>query len=1029
MKRVLKILLISLASLIGLVGIALISLRIYFNDSRIEVIIADIIKENTGSNVSIGSLDVHGFINIELEDLELKNDKSDSVWLKISDIRINIKPLRLLTGDLYVSDMKITDFFVSYMLIPEFHKIPVESEVPSEGTRLPINIIMDRFELINLTISGPEAELGFDLLISQISFRSMDDFSATYSLRSNKGLIHYYSEDLSLAGDCDISTNGMISTSKNTSQEFKVSLSEIRIFAGESLFVDNFAVKLYTNSKLNENLIEVDDLSFELDNREILGFTGEIELKETPELSLQAKAKSWDISAANSFMTDLNIPVQLSGNISVEDLGLIGSPSYFAFDFTLNLKNLGIGYDKAIFLDGLSGSIYSSGEPDLIVFGSSLTADSISGRLDSEQLFGVYKLSSAVEAEISTSDVYFNITTGISDFFGGEFDIFAFTESSKIDGDLRIENVNLSKAVSTFLTGEDIDFSGLFNMSLKISGETDSLLSDMSASLENLKIRFEGDSLYIPRQDFSFSAYTIIGKDSINSNFAYNIQKSISGNVEFVYPLKSTPLDSLIMSYKVNLDNSILPSYLPAAVLEALGAVELSGGSVLDGRFSSPIDTFVFTGSSKLTIEPTDILIDDFQSVLYSLISVSEFEVTDRGVSLFSSSGIEDLFNENYSEFDFSGITIEGEIVSLSDTTWRITNMNANIPSLKSNLIVMGDFGYSSGAPFSNLNAYFTFDSNEPVEAGYQFYLKGGLKAEFKTNSNDTLLEYSGVANFKEMEIESRGIFKCSDINGDIPFSGKINLLDSMFVAPENAKEISGSEYQRARLADMLAGEYGRLKIGSIEADPIYIFDVKVDARLRNGAFDIPYLTGELLGGNFYGLLHVDLSDVNLMREIPNYDAVRYKLDLELSNLDFNQLTYNMGPFNQRADFGADAHFRGSGIMVPGEDYSISGSFHITRMGPGVAHRVLDVLDPENSNPSIVQTKELLDKKLLGFIDMSYKPKNFSFELKHGSLYPRLFMDQPFFADVLPLVRVPMPVEYGRIPVKSLLANLKEESW
>ena len=37
--------------------------------------------------------------------------------------------------------------------------------------------------------------------------------------------------------------------------------------------------------------------------------------------------------------------------------------------------------------------------------------------------------------------------------------------------------------------------------------------------------------------------------------------------------------------------------------------------------------------------------------------------------------------------------------------------------------------------------------------------------------------------------------------------------------------------------------------------------------------------------------------------------------------------------------------------------------------------------------------------------------------------------DQPFFADVLPLVRVPMPVEYGRIPVKSLLANLKEESW
>jgi hypothetical protein len=176
-------------------------------------------------------------------------------------------------------------------------------------------------------------------------------------------------------------------------------------------------------------------------------------------------------------------------------------------------------------------------------------------------------------------------------------------------------------------------------------------------------------------------------------------------------------------------------------------------------------------------------------------------------------------------------------------------------------------------------------------------------------------------------------------------------------------------------------------------------------------------------------LLRADLSSVNLMREIPNYEAMLYRLDLELSNLDFNQLTFNMGPFNQRADFSADAHFRGSGLIAPDEDYTVSGSFHITRMGSGVANRVLDVLDPENSNPSIVQTKELLNKKLLGFIDMSYKPKNFSFELKHGSLYPRLFMDQPFFADVLPLVRVPMPVEYGRIPVKSLLANLKEESW
>ncbi|UCC79182.1 MAG: hypothetical protein JSW64_13040 [Candidatus Zixiibacteriota bacterium] len=1029
MKRVFKIILICSVSLVGLFFLALISLRIYFSDSRIKEFATDAIKENTGGDAVIGSLDISGFLKIDLEGLELRNEINDSVWLRIAGVRADIEPLKLIYGDLHVSDMIIKDLRLNYVHIPDFQRAPAEGEAPSAAMDLPLDLVMERFELGNFVASGPEAKLGFDLIISQLSFQSPDDFSAAYSLNTDKGLIHYYSEDLSLNGTCDVTAAGVISSSENTAQDMKVSLSDIRLVMEESLLVDNLDVTLKTMSKFDENLIVVDDLTFNLDDKEILGFTGQIKLKEKPELALRAREKSWDITGLNPLLKDLNLPLILAGIISIEDLSISGSPDYTSYDFVMGLKDVGIDYDKMIYLGGLSGSIYSSGDPELIVFGSSLTADSISGRSDSLHLFSVYTISSAVEAEISSSDIYFNINTGITDFFGGKFDIFAFTESSKIDGDLRVQNLNLSKAVSNILAGEGVDLGGLFGMTLKVSGRTDSLQSNLTASLENLKVSLENDSLFIPRQDFNFSASTIIGKESINSRFAYDVHESVSGNGEFLYPLKPTALDSIIMSYRMNLDNSVLPSYLPAAALEALGAVELSGGSVLDGRFSSPVDTFKFTGSSKLTIEPTDILIDDFQSVLYSLISVSELEVTDRGISLFSNSGIEELFNENYSEFDFSGITIEGEIVSLADTTWRITNMNAKIPSLKSRLDLMGDFGFAGEAPFSNLTLYFAFDSDEPVEIGNQLYVKGELKAEIRTASIDTLLEFSGTADFNNIEIESPGVFRCADINGDIPFSGKLNLQDSIFVVERDVTEISGSGYQRARLANMLAREYGRLKIGRIEADPFYLFDINIDAGFRDGICDIPYLTGELLGGNFYGLLRADLSNVNFMREIPDYRAVSYKLDLELSNLDFNQLTYGMGPFKERADFGADAHFQGSGLIIPEEDYIISGSLHITKMGPGVALRVLDVLDPENSNPSIMQTRELLDRKLLGFIDMSYKPKNFSFELKHGSLYPRLFMDQPFFADVLPLVRVPMPVEYGRIPVKSLLSNLKEESW
>jgi hypothetical protein len=1028
-KRFIKISLIFLASFLVLIIISLIAFRIYFNDDKLKELIVDALEENTRGEVDIDSLNISGFVKINLKDLSIKNAADDSVWMRVSNVYIAVKPLALLGGNLRISEIVIDDFKVDYAKIPAFEASASREGGRAEAFVMPVNLIVDDFKLNGFSIYGPDAEIDLDLFLANLRYYDNNDFSATFSLNTRKGLLHYNSDSLSVAGLCDISATGTISSREQTSQNFKATLSDLKIQAGESLIVENLTAVLNTNSKIAENSVEVENLKFVYNENEIIAFTGQIELGENPEISLRAENEIWDLSGVNPILKDIEFPARITGNLSIEDFSIQGSPSYFSYNLTLDLDDIGFDYDEILFLRGLTGQVYSSGDPDAFVFGSSLVADSVSGSDGSEQLFGVYNLSSAVESEISSSDIYFNVTAGIADFFGGKCDLSAFTESSRLDGELKVENVNLSRAASGFLTGEDIDFSGLVNMALRVSGKLDSIQSDLSASLADLKIRMEGDSLLIPQQDFNLSASTVIGKESVNSSFSYGVQDNMSGTGELFYPLEKAVRDSIIMTYRMNLDNSALPSYLPSAILDALGSVELSGGSVVDGRFTSPVDTFMFTGSSKLVIEPTDILISDFQSVLYSLISVSELEVKPGRISLFSNSGIEDLFNENYSDLEFSGITIEGEIVSLTDTTWRITNMNIMIPSLASRFSLLGDFGYSAGVPFSNLTLYYTFESEEPLEIGNQLYVRGKLEAEVNTGNVDTLLQFSGTANFSDVEFESRGVFKCSEISGDIPFSGKINLQDSMFLAPDFKKEVSGSGYQRARSANMLAGEYGRLKIGRIEAAPFYLFDINIDAGFRSGVFDIPYLTGELLGGNFYGVLRGDLSDVNLMREIPNYNALGYKLDLEMSSLDFNQLTYGMGPFKQRADFSADAHFAGNGIIAPEEDYSISGSFHITKMGPGVANRVLDVLDPDNSNPGIVQTKELLNRKLLGLIDMSYKPKNFSFELKHGSLYPRLFMDQPFFAEVVPLVRVPMPVEYGRIPLKSLLDNLKEESW
>jgi hypothetical protein len=147
---------------------------------------------------------------------------------------------------------------------------------------------------------------------------------------------------------------------------------------------------------------------------------------------------------------------------------------------------------------------------------------------------------------------------------------------------------------------------------------------------------------------------------------------------------------------------------------------------------------------------------------------------------------------------------------------------------------------------------------------------------------------------------------------------------------------------------------------------------------------------------------------------------------MELTELDFNQLLFDFGPFENEANFSADANFTGNGLLGTEENFAINGAFHITEMNRDVALRILQIIDPENQNPGVIETRKIMERKVLGLIDLSYSPQRFSFELKHGSFYPRLFMDQPFYADFLPLARIPMPVEYGRIPVKSLFKSLME---
>ncbi len=1029
MRRTFKALTIILVSILGLFAIFAVCARLYYNDHRIKVLLEDIAGNTANSRVEIGFFDISGWLTIELAALDFINVSNDSVWLHIDKIKASIDPSELIFRRLHVNFLNMEKININYSQLPDFSPSIVDQDKAEEAAGFPISLIADDFSINGLSISGPEAEITTNLKFTDIGFQGPDEFSGSYNIQTEKGALRYLSDEFKVKSKIDIAASGYISSKEKAPQNIKLTMADLCIVAGDSFNIESVSLGLTAISNLIEKQILIDSLVLEMEKEELLALGGTIELGEPPRLSLHSAQRKWEMSEINLFLSKINVPLELNGAMSLSEFNCTVSPTYMAYDFALGISDLDINYGNSYGLIGINGNVFSDGGIDQIIFGSSLLADSAWSRIDGEERINLGGISSAIEAEISDKEKNINISAGVSDFLGGNFDLSAFSENFKIDGELNIRNLDLAEIPLISANDNDTTILGLLDLNVKIAGVPDSLNTEMSASLEEFLLKIENDSLYIPRQDITLSAATVLKDSLIKTEINYDISDGFSGAGGVVFPITANGGDSVIVSYDLHIDNSILPSYLPAAISAAIGEIELSGTSAIEGRFTSPDDTLDFTGYSKLHIEPTSIVMDDFQSMLYNLVNVSELQINKKRISLFSNSNIEDLYNDYYSDLDLSGMTLEGEIISLSDTIWRVIGLTLSIPSLKSSLTIMGDLGYSSGELFSKMNIHFDFISEEPLEIYENLLIRGGLSANIKTFSDQEYLDFSGDLKIADMHIESPGLFMIRGINGTVPFGGKLNLLDSLFVKTGRRAAIAGSQYQRGRLIEIASKTVGHVTIDLIEANPIYIRDSEFDAVFKDGTLNMPFMSGELLGGNFYGGLRADLRNVNILREIPNYDEVRYNFDMELAGLDFNQLIMGMGPFKEKAGFGADAHFRGQGIIAPGEDYSIAGSFNISEMSPEVAGRVLDVIDPDNANPNVAQTKKLLNNKLLGFIDISYKPTSFSFELKHGALYPRLYMDQPFFADVIPLIRIPMPIEYGRIPVKSLINSIKEETW
>ena len=137
-------------------------------------------------------------------------------------------------------------------------------------------------------------------------------------------------------------------------------------------------------------------------------------------------------------------------------------------------------------------------------------------------------------------------------------------------------------------------------------------------------------------------------------------------------------------------------------------------------------------------------------------------------------------------------------------------------------------------------------------------------------------------------------------------------------------------------------------------------------------------------------------------------DQITYEIKAQLSRINAASLLEGQADDKGQTELNATLAFTGRGIDIT-QRIDLDGAFHITKIGPEFASTLLNVMDPSGSDRSIRLTRKLLNT--------GWKPKLFSFELRHGYVYPSIALSQPWFSPI----RIPGQLEYGRLPLAFFL--------
>ncbi len=555
-----------------------------------------------------------------------------------------------------------------------------------------------------------------------------------------------------------------------------------------------------------------------------------------------------------------------------------------------------------------------------------------------------------------------------------------FRKTAVVDGGIKVHGVSLNKGDIEFRNERaDVAITGVSNDIVEKKASV-----DIGIGLRGVKVRKGDIELNEDQLDTTVSVFGDFKKGDISIK---GVEVAVPGLVRALVDgdIKGWGRDLALNARVEGIDYKRLLDKVPAPIRQKLPKMEVEGKSSI---------TAAVNGGHILNITGT-------------------FKTKGLGVSL-PDKGINVRNSEGSIDFDLSQEvqSISGKVkvgvfqkTGLLDTpvsilagfelmtdgpNIKIKNISATIPEKSASFSVSGEVAGYMKEPRPTLDLALSFLSREKVDLLKGVNASGGVSFRGEIKSpKEKELELNGGLKFEHLFMSYQDRAAINDLNGEIRMVQGIRYVKGV----ELIAQQEGDAPYRSTLYDLMRPYMKKgydMTLNSASFDEFEVGPLNMDIAWNRGRLLI----------DRYGLSLFDGGIVGSVRAAYVSGMPEYSLYSNIAGIRFDRI-FKGSKGGEDVQVNADLNLKGRGT-------DIEGDVNVTRIGKDILDRALLRLDPNESNPQIVDIRSKLNT--LGWV-----PKEVSIWIRHGELNLDVTLQRRGFTllnivglEKIPVRRVPL---------------------